>query len=136
MWAIDAKSFLFAYATPGGKTLTALYPPADDGVPRVPKQYTKALAKSDTPADQYLPQGIKRKDLVLVLRRRALRLLLCADADGPAVPPAPSTVAQPTRRSSPLCCACLSISASPMPWEQPSSDYLSPGRRPRPPPAG
>ena len=34
-----------------------------------------------------------------------------------------------------MCCACLSISASPMPWEQPRSDYLSPGRRPRPPPA-
>ena len=60
-------------------------------------------------------------------------------------------IVEPTKvRTRPICCGAAHpqelafvlrvpihlLSASPMPWEQPRSDYLSPGRRPRPPPAG
>lgn len=84
LWAVDPGSFFFVYMKPGtSDQLTAVLPPSahDLSVARIPEKATvelsKAVGRGDRPADEMLPDKVKKSDLHLVLRRSGLYLLLC-----------------------------------------------------------
>ena len=96
LWAVDPGSFFFVYMKPGtSDQLMAVLPPSahDLSVARIPEKATvelsKAVGRGDRPADEMLPDKVKKSDLYLVLRRSGLHQLLC-DAKHDAGPMAHS----------------------------------------------